>query len=112
MEFTPALWMILGLTLVLGWVLGLMSRSGGGKWKREMKIEREKHALELKERDARLKAADARIADLERDRSAAPYRGHDDRADPRHRDSSIDNLDLTRHRDDDRERTMIRPSRP
>jgi hypothetical protein len=112
MEFTPAMWMILGLTLVLGWVLGLMSRSGGGKWKREMKVEREKHALELKERDTRIKAAEARIADLERHRPATAYRDHDERADLHQRDSAIDNLDLTRHSGDGRERTMVRPTRP
>jgi hypothetical protein len=116
MEFTPALWLILGLTLVLGWVLGLMSRSGGGKWKRELKTERERHALELKERDTRIEAANARIADMERARPATAYRtdeeAHDHRGDLRHRESSLDNLDLTRGRDDGRERVMIRPTRP
>ncbi len=114
MEFTATTWMILGLTLVLGWLLGLMSRSGGGKWKREMKLEREKHVLELKERDARLKAADARIAELERARPATAYRDHDDRADLHHRerDRAIDNLDLTPGRDDGRERVVIRLTRP
>lgn len=111
MDFTPATWMILGLTLVLGWVLGLMSRSGGGKWKREMKLEREKHVLELKERDARLKAADARIAELERARPATGYRDHDDRADLHHRDRAIDNLDLTRRGGDGyaHDRDRVRP---
>jgi hypothetical protein len=114
MDFTPATWMILGLTLVLGWLLGLMSRSGGGKWKREMKIEREKHVLELKERDARLKAADARIADLERARPATAYRDHDDRRDLHRdhpRDGALDNLDLTRRGGDGyaHDRDRVRP---
>lgn len=98
MEFTPSFWLILFLTLVLGWVLGLMSRSGGGKWKRELKLEREKHAAELKARDAR-------IVELERHR---PVVAHDAR------DGRIDNLDLTDRRDGDRDvtgRTVIRPSR-
>lgn len=99
MEFTPSFWMILGLTLVLGWVLGLMSRSGGGKWKRELKTERDRYALELKERDARLTAANARIAELER---ARPVVHPDDRP----RDSAIDNLDLTRR---DAHRDPVRP---
>lgn len=111
MDFTPSTWMILGLTLVLGWVLGLMSRSGGGKWKREMKLEREKHVLELKERDARLKAADARIAELERARPVTAYRDHDDRVDLHHRDSTLDNLDLTRRGGDGyaNDRDRVRP---
>jgi hypothetical protein len=111
MEFTAATWMILGLTLVLGWLLGIMSRSGGGRWKRELKTERERHALELKERDARLKAADARIAELERAHPAPVHRDHDDRADLRHRDSSIDNLDLTRRGGDTyaTDRDRVRP---
>jgi hypothetical protein len=111
MEFTTETWMILGLTLGLGWLLGLMSRSGGGKWKREMKLEREKHVLELRERDTRLTAADARIAELERNRPVAATTT-DVRDDPRHRDSALDNLDLTRSRTDDGYRAPISPTRP
>ena len=98
MEFTPSFWLILGLTLVLGWLLGLMSRSGGGKWKRELKLERERHAAELKARDAR-------IAELER---ARPTVVHDAG------DSRIETLDLTQRRAEERDvhgRTVIRPSR-
>ena len=110
MQFTTETWMILALTLGLGWLLGLMSRSGGGKWKRELKLEREKHVLELRERDTRLTAADARIAELERQRPVAATTDYRD--DPRHRDSALDNLDLTRGRADDHDRTVIRPTRP
>ncbi len=117
MEFTPSFWLILALTLVLGWVLGFMSRSGGGKWKRELKTERERHALELKDRDARhaadlkdrdarIAASDARLSDYER---ARPVGDHRD--DPRHRDSAIDNLDLTRRGGDPypNDRDRLRP---
>ena len=106
-SFTPEFWLILGLTLVLGWVLGLMSRSGGGRWKRELRTEREAHAAALRERDERLREADARIAELERTRPATAYRDDlDTREDLRRRDSAIDNLDLT-----DRRPEPIRPRR-
>ena len=135
MEFTPAFWMILGLTLVLGWVLGLMSRSGGKKWKLELERERKEHQAAIRNRDAQIDAVKARIAELERSRPATAYRSdaevHDERADLRGRESAIDNLDLTRHgrdrdgdgyrdhrpdggyrQDYDDGRTVIRPSRP
>ncbi len=57
---------IYALILVLGWLLGLLSRSGGGKWRRQYETERDARiALETahEERDA---AARARIAELER----------------------------------------------
>lgn len=138
MEFTPAIWIILGLTLVLGWVLGLMSRSGGKKWKLELERERKEHQAAIRNRDAQLDALKARTAELERSRPATAYRTDEDvrdsRADLRneHHDSAIDNLDLTRGRahdhgpdgrlgarsdggyreDYDDGRTVIRPSRP
>lgn len=76
-SFTPEFWLILGLTLALGWVLGLMSRSGGARWKRELAAEREAHAATRRDYEAR-------IAALERGRPA------DDRG------RAIDNLDLRR----------------
>lgn len=61
---TPTQWAILALVLVLGWILGLLSRSGGGKYRRELaeeraarKAEAEAHARELRERDALHSAA-------------------------------------------------------
>ena len=36
-------WFILGLTLVVGWLLGLLSRSGGGKWKSAYQREKDAH---------------------------------------------------------------------
>jgi len=60
-EFTTNQWAILFLVLVLGWLLGLISRSGGKKWKRAYEAERDARADE----QAELDAARARIAELE-----------------------------------------------
>jgi hypothetical protein len=54
-NFTGNGWFILGLTLVIGWLLGLLSRSGGGKWKAAYNREREAHVALRKEFDAHLK---------------------------------------------------------
>lgn len=116
MQFTPEFWMILGLTLVLGWVLGLMSRSGGKKWKTELHRERKEHEAAIRNRDTQIEALKARNMEYERSRPAVAPHPADD---VRHRDSALDNLDLTRrggdtaHRDDfDGGRTVIRPTRP
>jgi hypothetical protein len=114
---SPSFWLILALTLVLGWVLGLMSRSGGKRWKQELAREREEHKAAIRNRDAQIEALKARTAEMERARPATAHRDHDDRADLHSRDSRIDDLDLRNrgddaHRDeyDDRGRTVIRPS--
>jgi len=60
-EFTTNQWAILFLVLVLGWLLGLLSRSGGKKWKRAYEAERDARADE----QAELEVARARIAELE-----------------------------------------------
>lgn len=60
-EFTTDQWAILFLVLVLGWLLGLVSRSGGKKWKRAYEAERDARADE----QAELEAARARVAELE-----------------------------------------------
>lgn len=107
--FTPEFWLILGLTLVLGWVLGLMSRSGGGRWKRELAAEREAHAATRRDYEARIAAADKRIADYERARPAPAYREEGVRS-----DSRIDNLDLRpgeRVEIDEHGNRVIRPIR-
>ena len=64
--FTPNQWAILFLTLVLGWLLGMMSRSGGARWRRAAADERTARERVETERDA----ARARIAELERERPA------------------------------------------
>ncbi|WP_076068630.1 hypothetical protein [Sphingomonas montana] len=65
-------WAVLLLVLVLGWLLGLMSRSGASKWRRAYRAEQADHAALRAEHDTRLAAANARIAELER---AAPVAG-------------------------------------
>ena len=62
MGFTANQWAILALVLVLGWLLGLLSRSGGGRWRRA--YEQERVAREAAE--TRHAAARERIAELER----------------------------------------------
>jgi predicted flap endonuclease-1-like 5' DNA nuclease len=64
-EFTTNQWAILFLVLVLGWLLGLVSRSGGKKWKRAYEAERDARIDEQSARNAELEAANARIAELE-----------------------------------------------
>ncbi len=54
-NFTGNGWVILGLVLVVGWLLGLMSRSGGAKWKAEYERERVAHQALRKDHDALLK---------------------------------------------------------
>lgn len=54
-NFTGNGWVILGLTLVVGWLLGLLSRSGGAKWKKAYDTERTAHLALRKEFDAHLK---------------------------------------------------------
>lgn len=66
MAFTTNQWVILLLVLLLGWLLGLASRSGAGRWRREYERERAEHAALRDARDARIEAANARIAELER----------------------------------------------
>lgn len=58
---TPTQWAILALVLLLGWVLGLLSRSGGKKWKQELAAERASRAEERKGYEERLRANDARV---------------------------------------------------
>lgn len=62
MDFTANQWALIALVLILGWLLGLLSRNGGARWKREARDERA--AREAAE--GRLAAADQRIAKLER----------------------------------------------
>ena len=64
--FTMNQWAILGLVLVLGWLLGLMSRSGGRRWRRAYQQEHEAHRVYRAETEARIAAANERIAELER----------------------------------------------
>jgi predicted flap endonuclease-1-like 5' DNA nuclease len=63
MGFTANQWAILALVLILGWLLGLLSRSGGARWRRSYEEER----VARQRAESRLSAADARIATLERE---------------------------------------------
>jgi predicted flap endonuclease-1-like 5' DNA nuclease len=62
MGFTPNQWAILALVLILGWLIGLLSRSGGAKWRRA--YEEERNARQAAE--AQTAAHRERIAELER----------------------------------------------
>jgi predicted flap endonuclease-1-like 5' DNA nuclease len=67
MGFDGNQWAIVALVFVLGWLLGLLSRSGGAKWRRQARAE-ETARIAAEER---LATAQARIAELERDRPIA-----------------------------------------
>jgi predicted flap endonuclease-1-like 5' DNA nuclease len=68
MGFTANQWAIVALVLVLGWLLGLMSRSGGAKWRRAYEEEQAARiAAEKREQVAR-----ERVAELERQLSGHP----------------------------------------
>lgn len=70
--FTTNQWAILALVLLLGWLLGLASRSGGRKWRRDYERERAEHLAYRKEQEARVAAAEQRTAELERQLAARP----------------------------------------
>lgn len=64
MTFTPNEIVLLGLMLLIGLFLGLMM-SGRGKYKRLWREEQILHKQTRQDRDARVEAADARIAEME-----------------------------------------------
>lgn len=64
--FTTNQWVVVFLVLLLGWLLGLISRSGGAKWRRAYEAERDGRIEDSREHAAALEAANARIAELER----------------------------------------------
>ena len=68
MGFTANQWAIVGLVLVLGWLLGLLSRSGGARWRRAY----EEEIAARRDTDAHLAAARERIAELERQIAGHP----------------------------------------
>jgi predicted flap endonuclease-1-like 5' DNA nuclease len=74
--FTTQQWVILFLVFVLGWLLGLLSRSSK-KWRRAYEAERDARVEEQREHAAALEASEARVVELERERTAAavPARG-------------------------------------
>ena len=64
--FTTNQWAILALVLILGWLIGLLSRSGSAKWRRRYERERADRIAIEASHDARYRAANERIAELER----------------------------------------------
>ncbi len=68
--FTTQQWVILFLVFVLGWLLGLLSRSSK-KWRRAYEAERDARVEEQREHAAALEAAEARVVELERERTLA-----------------------------------------
>jgi predicted flap endonuclease-1-like 5' DNA nuclease len=65
--FTTNQWVILFLVFVLGWLLGLLSRSSK-KWRLAYETERDARIDEQREHAAALETSQARIAELERQR--------------------------------------------
>jgi predicted flap endonuclease-1-like 5' DNA nuclease len=65
MTFTPNDVALLGITLLIGLFIGLMV-SGRGKYKRLWRDERQAHTVTRRDRDARVAAANDRIAEQDR----------------------------------------------
>lgn len=63
---TPTQWVVLALCLVAGWLFGLASHPGGGKWKARYLAERDAHASYRKDADVRAAEARTRAAEWER----------------------------------------------
>lgn len=83
---TPTQWLALAIALIAGWLFGLASHPGGGKWKQRYADERDAHGRTSKDYDARFAERDARIKELERENarlaSAAPVMTTHDAAAP------------------------------
>lgn len=69
-QYSTNEWAILLLVLILGILLGLLARGGSGRYRREAEEERAARIEIERAYDARIKAANERIAELER--HAAP----------------------------------------
>lgn len=52
--FTTNQWIVVALVLVAGWLLGMMSRSGGAKWRAQYETERDAHRKLRSDYDAHL----------------------------------------------------------
>ena len=86
--FTTNQWVILFLVFVLGWLLGLLSRSSK-KWRLAYETERDARVDDQREHAAALETCQARIAELERQRPAV-------RTIPAASAATTSNLDLRR----------------
>jgi predicted flap endonuclease-1-like 5' DNA nuclease len=69
MSFTINQWALIALVFVLGWLLGLLSRTGG-RWREAYEEERAAHAKLRADYETRIAAANQRIAELERHQPA------------------------------------------
>ena len=52
--FTTNQWAVVALVLIAGWLLGMLSRSGDGRWKRAHAEEREAHLALRRDYEAHL----------------------------------------------------------
>ncbi len=68
-EFTTNQWAVLFLVLVLGWLLGLMSQSGSGRWRRQYEAERDARLAAERDHQDRLTAERHRDERLEVERT-------------------------------------------
>jgi predicted flap endonuclease-1-like 5' DNA nuclease len=68
---TPTEWVVLGLTLVAGWLFGLASAPGGKKWRERYEEEELAHAQYRDRAEADLREANMRIRDLQAERDRA-----------------------------------------
>jgi hypothetical protein len=59
--FTTNQWAVVALVLVAGWLLGLMSRSGSGKWRRAYDDEHANHLALRRDYDAQRRDYDAHL---------------------------------------------------
>ncbi len=59
--FTTNQWIVVALVLVAGWLLGMMSRSGGAKWRTQYEAERDAHARLRRDHDALLQTRDTAV---------------------------------------------------
>ncbi len=75
LTFTTNQWAVLLLVLVLGWLLGLLSRSGGARWRRaydEQSSAYEEQRVLRENAEARAAAAESRLAEVDGVTAAAP----------------------------------------
>jgi predicted flap endonuclease-1-like 5' DNA nuclease len=103
MVITANLWVMLGITLLIGFIFGLFVSNAGKhkrRWREEVrlrdKLEKERAVL-ISDRDSALAHRDARIAELESKQAAVPvaplHRSGESAVDGRDRLSAITGID-------------------
>lgn len=68
LDFTTNQWAVLFLVLILGWLLGLLSQSDGGRWRRQYESEHEARLAAERDREDRLAAERLREERIREDR--------------------------------------------